>query len=67
LVPKRKRTKRQAIMQQKQEAGMTTRISMITLGVKDLEESVKFYKDGLGFPKRNRRLKSHSLPSMAVG
>ena len=30
---------------------MKPRISMITLGVKNLEESVKFYKDGLGFPK----------------
>ena len=24
---------------------------MITLGVKDIEKSVKFYQDGLGFPK----------------
>lgn len=38
-------------MQQKQEVSMKPRISMITLGVKDLEVSVKFYKDGLGFPK----------------
>ncbi len=30
---------------------MKPRISMITLGVSDLEESVKFYSDGLGFPK----------------
>lgn len=30
---------------------MEPRISMITLGVKDLEKSVKFYKDGLGFPR----------------
>lgn len=30
---------------------MKPRISMITLGVKDLEESVKFYGEGLGFPK----------------
>lgn len=30
---------------------MNPRISMITLGVKDLDKSVKFYKDGLGFPK----------------
>jgi len=30
---------------------MKPRISMITLGVKDLERSVKFYKEGLGFPK----------------
>lgn len=26
-------------------------ISMITLGVNDLEKSVKFYKEGLGFPQ----------------
>lgn len=30
---------------------MKPRISMITLGVEDLEESVKFYNQGLGFPK----------------
>jgi len=30
---------------------MNPRISMITLGVKDLEKSVKFYAEGLGFPK----------------
>ncbi len=30
---------------------MKPRISMITLGVKDLEKSVKFYKEGLDFPK----------------
>lgn len=30
---------------------MKPRISMITLGVKDLERSVNFYQDGLGFPK----------------
>jgi len=30
---------------------MEPRISMITLGVSDLEESVKFYELGLGFPK----------------
>ena len=30
---------------------MEPRISMITLGVSDLEESVKFYDLGLGFPK----------------
>ena len=30
---------------------MQPRISMITLGVKDLERSVEFYKEGLGFPK----------------
>jgi hypothetical protein len=30
---------------------MKPRISMITLGVSDLETSIHFYKDGLGFPK----------------
>ena len=30
---------------------MKPRISMITLGVKDLERSVNFYQHGLGFPK----------------
>ena len=30
---------------------MKPRISMITLGVNDLEESIRFYKEGLGFPK----------------
>ncbi|MEN8258964.1 MAG: VOC family protein [Thermodesulfobacteriota bacterium] len=29
---------------------MKPRISMITLGVDDLEKSVQFYKEGLGFP-----------------
>lgn len=30
---------------------MKPRISMITLGVKDMEKSVKFYEEGLGFPR----------------
>ena len=30
---------------------MNPRISMITLGVEDLAESVRFYKEGLGFPQ----------------
>ena len=30
---------------------MQPRISMITLGVTDMERSVKFYEDGLGFPR----------------
>lgn len=30
---------------------MKPRISMITLGVRDLATSVKFYKEGLGFPR----------------
>ncbi len=31
---------------------MQPRISMITLGVKDLQKSVKFYQQGLGLPLR---------------
>ncbi len=30
---------------------MQPRISMITLGVKNLEKAVEFYQDGLGFPR----------------
>lgn len=30
---------------------MKPRISMITLGVSDLETSIKFYQEGLGFPR----------------
>ena len=30
---------------------MKPRISMITLGVMDLDRAVKFYQDGLGFPR----------------
>lgn len=30
---------------------MKPRISMVTLGVKDLEAAIRFYRDGLGFPK----------------
>jgi len=30
---------------------MKPRISMITLGVTDLERSIRFYRDGLGFPQ----------------
>jgi catechol 2,3-dioxygenase-like lactoylglutathione lyase family enzyme len=35
---------------QKPERSMKPRITMLTLGVDDLERSVKFYRDGLGFP-----------------
>lgn len=31
---------------------MEPRISIITLGVSDLERSITFYRDGLGLPKR---------------
>lgn len=30
---------------------MKPRISMIALGVEDLDRSIRFYRDGLGFPK----------------
>ena len=30
---------------------MQPRISLITLGVKDLESSIRFYRDGLSFPQ----------------
>ena len=29
---------------------MQSRITMLTIGVDDLERSVRFYRDGLGFP-----------------
>ena len=32
---------------------MEPRISLITLGVSDLERSVRFYRDGLGLPMRD--------------
>jgi uncharacterized protein len=32
------------------EIAMTPRISIVTLGVKDLEKSLRFYRDGLGLP-----------------
>ena len=32
---------------------MEPRISLISLGVSDLDRSVRFYRDGLGLPKRD--------------
>ncbi len=32
---------------------MEPRITLITLGVSDLDRSVRFYRDGLGLPKRD--------------
>ena len=32
---------------------MEPRISIITLGVEDLERSVRFYRDGLGLPRQD--------------
>ena len=37
----------------KERQGMNPRISMITLGVRDLPAAVKFYQEGLGFPRRD--------------
>ena len=34
---------------------MKPRISMITLGVKDLNKSVEFYEKGLGFPRKKTK------------
>jgi catechol 2,3-dioxygenase-like lactoylglutathione lyase family enzyme len=31
---------------------MEPRVSFITLGVRDLERSIRFYRDGLGLPQR---------------
>lgn len=32
---------------------MEPRISLVTLGVEDLERSIRFYRDGLGLPQRD--------------
>src|SRR5687767_3032196 len=34
---------------------MKPKISLITLAVSDLERSIEFYRDGLGFPMQTRR------------
>ena len=33
------------------KTGISPRISMVTLGVRDLSVAVKFYQEGLGFPR----------------
>lgn len=33
---------------------MDPRITLVTLGVSDLEESIRFYRDGLGLPMQER-------------
>jgi catechol 2,3-dioxygenase-like lactoylglutathione lyase family enzyme len=33
---------------------MDPRITLVTLGVSDMDESVTFYRDGLGFPMQDR-------------
>ncbi|KTG08302.1 glyoxalase [Haloprofundus marisrubri] len=33
---------------------MDPEITLVTLGVDDLDESIRFYRDGLGFPMRDR-------------
>jgi len=46
---------------------MKPRISMITLGVNDLEKSIKFYHEGLGFPKMELSPEVDSNPFFWVG
>lgn len=33
---------------------MDPKITLVTLGVADVDESIRFYRDGLGFPLRDR-------------
>ncbi|MFP8890828.1 VOC family protein [Natrialbaceae archaeon A-CW2] len=33
---------------------MEPRITLVTIGVEDLDEAIKFYRDGLGFPMQDR-------------
>ena len=42
---------KQIVMHINEKLPMKPRISMITLGVRDLAASVKFYEKGLGFPR----------------
>ena len=42
-------------------------ISKITLGVNDLEKSIKFYHEGLGFPKMELSPEVASNPFFLVG
>jgi uncharacterized protein len=38
------------VIGRKEQSRMKPRITVITLGVADLESSLRFYRDGLGFP-----------------
>ena len=33
---------------------MEPKITLVTLGVEDIDESIRFYRDGLGFPMQER-------------
>ena len=46
---------------------MKPRISMITLGVNDLEKSIKFYHEGLGIPKMELSPEVAITPFFLVG
>lgn len=46
---------------------MKPRISMITLGVRDLSASIKFYEEGLGFPRLESPPEVAFFPSTEPG
>ena len=37
---------------------MDPKITLVTIGVEDINESIRFYRDGLGFPMRDREADS---------
>lgn len=37
---------------------MEPKITLVTIGVEDIDESIRFYRDGLGFPMRDREANS---------
>ena len=37
---------------------MDPKITLVTLGVADIETSIRFYRDGLGFPMQDRAAES---------